>query len=106
MVRVGQQNGSLDQSEWKRKGFEQYEDQRAYLRSAWVPQRVRGPALSLLWHGLNPWPRNYHMPRVQSQKKKKEFTRVLSVDLFPKWHKPHYGCILEGTQHLVFVWQY
>ena len=33
-----------------------------YLRSSLVAQQVKGPALSLLWHGFIPWPRNFCMP--------------------------------------------
>ena len=29
---------------------------------------------SLLWHGFNPWPRNFHMPWVWQKKKKKKKT--------------------------------
>ena len=27
---------------------------------------------SLLWHGFNPWPRNFHMPQMRPKKKKKK----------------------------------
>jgi len=41
------------------------------MRSS-VAQWVKGLALLLLWHRLNPWPRNFHIPWMQPQKKKKE----------------------------------
>ena len=28
---------------------------------------------SLLWHGFDPWPGNFHMPRVGPKKKKKTY---------------------------------
>ena len=33
---------------------------------------VKDPALSLLWCGFDPWPRNFYMPRVWPKKKKKK----------------------------------
>ena len=33
---------------------------------------VKELALSPLWLRLNPWPRNFCMPRVQTEKKKKK----------------------------------
>ena len=39
-----------------------------------MAQWVKDPALSLqwlgllLWHGFNPWPRKFHMPRVHKKK--------------------------------------
>ena len=41
------------------------------LRSSLLAQRIKDPMLSLqwlgwlLWHGFNPWPRNFHTPRVR-----------------------------------------
>ena len=32
---------------------------------------VKDSASSLLWHRFNPWPGNFHMPRVRQKKKKK-----------------------------------
>ena len=29
--------------------------------------RVKDPALSLLWLGFDPWPGNFHMPRVKKK---------------------------------------
>ena len=43
-------------------------------RSSLVAQWVKDPALSLqwlwllLWHGFDPWPRNFHMPWAQPKK--------------------------------------
>ena len=43
-----------------------------------MTQQVRDLALSrlwlgsLLWHKFDPWPRNFHMPRLQPKKKKKK----------------------------------
>ena len=42
-----------------------------------VEQGVKDPVLSLqwlrllLWHGFDPWPRNFYMPQVWPEKKKK-----------------------------------
>ena len=50
---------------------------------------VKDPALSLLWHGFNPWPGNCHMPAVMVKKKKKISKRASSTPspgLLPK-HK-------------------
>ena len=33
-----------------------------------MPQRIKDPALSLLWHRFDPWPRNFLMPQVWSKK--------------------------------------
>ena len=47
-------------------------------------QRVKDPALPQLWQrsqlqlGLDPWPRNFHMPWVQP--KKKNYTRFPEFD--------------------------
>ena len=35
-------------------------------------QLVKNPVLSLLWHGLELWPRNFHMPQAKKKKKKRE----------------------------------
>ena len=43
-----------------------------------MPQQVKDPALSLLWHrsllwhGFHPRPRNFCMPQVQQEKKKRQ----------------------------------
>ena len=43
-----------------------------------MAQWVKGPAFLLLWlglllwHGFNPWPRKFYMPRVGAAKKKKK----------------------------------
>ena len=41
---------------------------------------VKDSVLSLLWLGLNPWPRNFCMPQVQPKKKKEE-TPVATLDV-------------------------
>ena len=33
-----------------------------------MPQRIKDPALSLLWHRFDPWPRNFLMPQVWPKK--------------------------------------
>ena len=33
-----------------------------------MAQQVEDPALSLLWHGFDLWPRNFHMPWVPPAK--------------------------------------
>ena len=38
-------------------------------------QLVKNPVLSLLWHGLELWPRNFHMPQAKKKKKKKRERR-------------------------------
>ena len=35
-------------------------------------QQGKNPVLSLRWFGLNPWPKNVHMPWVQPGKKKRK----------------------------------
>ena len=48
--------------------------QRVNFRSSLVAQWVKDPMLSLqqlgllLWHGFDPWPKNFHMARVQPKK--------------------------------------
>ena len=37
-----------------------------------MAQQVKDLALSLLWHGFNPWPQNFPMPQAQGKKKKKD----------------------------------
>ena len=50
---------------------------KCHLRSSLVALQVKDLALSLLWlrlllwHGFDPWPRNFHMPWVLPKKKKK-----------------------------------
>ena len=45
------------------------------LGSSLVAQWVKDPALSLLWlwlqlwHGFDPWPRNFCMPQAQPERK-------------------------------------
>ena len=48
-----------------------------HLGSSLATQWVKDLALFLLWlwlqlwQGFHPWPRNFHMPRMQLEKKKK-----------------------------------
>ena len=35
--------------------------------SSLAAQRVKDPALSLLWNGFDPWPENFRMPMAQSK---------------------------------------
>ena len=42
------------------------------IGSSLVAQPVKDPVLSALWHGFDPWPRNFCMLQVQEKKKKKE----------------------------------
>ena len=50
-----------------------------------VVQLVKDPTLLQLWHrlqlqlGFNPWPRNFHMSRVQPKKEKREREREGNV---------------------------
>ena len=61
-------------------------------RNSLVAQQVRGQALSLLrlmsllWFGIDPWPRNFHMPWGQPKKKqnKKKVTLKLVVVMVTK----------------------
>ena len=47
-----------------------------------LPQQVKDLALSLqhlgslLWCGFDPWPRNFHMPRVQPKKKRRTEKKI------------------------------
>ena len=51
-------------------------------RSSHVAQQVKDLVLSLqwlrslLWHGFNPWPGNFHMLQVQPKKKKKNEGKI------------------------------
>ena len=50
-------------------------------------QRVKDLALSLLWLGMNPWPGNFHMPRVwpkKKERKKNEFEFRSQIPYFFK----------------------
>ena len=39
-----------------------------------------------LWFGFDPWPRNYHMPRVrQKKKKKKKKKELVNADGIAIW---------------------
>ena len=40
--------------------------------SSLVAQWVKDLVLSLLWHGLDPCPGNFHMPQLQPKKRKKK----------------------------------
>ena len=50
-------------------------NKKRYLGSFLVAQQIKDLVLSLLclwiqlWHGFDPWPRNFHMPRAQLKKK-------------------------------------
>ena len=44
--------------------------------SSLVLHRVKDLALSLLWQGFDPWPRNVHMPQVQPKEKKVTFCKM------------------------------
>ena len=45
-----------------------------------MAQWVKDQALSLLYYGYHPWPRNFCMPRVPEKKKKRERdTRAISL---------------------------
>ena len=50
--------------------------------------RVKGPVLSLLWCGLDPWPGNFHMSWVWPKKKKKNEQKkenaAIKVMVLPK----------------------
>ena len=37
-----------------------------------MAQQVKNPALSLLWLGFHPWPKNFHMSYVWPKEKEKE----------------------------------
>ena len=39
-------------------------------RSSLVVQGVKDLVVSLLWHGFDPWPRNFCMPWAQPEKKR------------------------------------
>lgn len=39
--------------------------------SSLVAQHVKDPGLSLLWHGLDPWPWNFGMLQIWPEKNKK-----------------------------------
>ena len=43
----------------------------------WWLSELRTQQLSPLWHGFNPWPGNFHMPRVSAAKKKSQVQRRL-----------------------------
>ena len=66
---------------WKETSYIQNES----FRSSLVAHQVKYPSLSLqwleslLWHGLDPWPRNFHMSQLQ-QKKKLYYYYFLSLE--------------------------
>ena len=37
-----------------------------------MASKVKDPAWLLLWHGFDPWSRNFHMPKSWLKKKKKK----------------------------------
>ena len=40
-----------------------------------MAQQVMDLALLLLWHGFDPWPRNFYTPQVWPKKKKKNHSK-------------------------------
>ena len=67
----------METSENLRVGGLDYSRQKEWpFLSSLVVQRVKPWPLQrlqlLLWHGFNPRPRNFHMPRVRPKKKKKK----------------------------------
>ena len=74
-----------------------------------MAQQVKDLALSLqwleslVWHGFDPWPRNFHMPRAQTKKKKERkaerkrnpypisvsFLKIFCAHLFLIWDFSH-----------------
>ena len=36
-----------------------------------MPQQVKDPAWSLLWHKFDPWPGNFHVPWAQPKKRER-----------------------------------
>ena len=59
-----------------------------YVGVPWVVQSVKDLALSPLWfgsllrHGFDPWPRNFHMPQVQPKKTKKKKKKKKKMPFF------------------------
>ena len=43
---------------------------------------VKDPAMSLLWHRFDPWPRNFHMLQVQPKKEREGMLFSVSNLLF------------------------
>ena len=72
------------------------------LRSSLVAQWVKDLAMllqqprSLLWHGFNTWPRNFHMSQMQPKKKQKQKT------LSPK-HNPKPKPVCVGLILLILL---
>ena len=69
--------------------------------SSLVIQRVKDPALSLLWirlllwHKFSPWPRNFCMPWVQLKKKKKEMKKIDPQDIITDLHTVASGKVMK-----------
>ena len=47
-------------------------ENKRWERSSLVGQGVKDPAFSLLWHRLDPWPRNFRILEMQQKRKKKK----------------------------------
>ena len=43
-------------------------------------ERLKDPALSLLWHRFDPWPRSFHMPWNWPKKKMDKFSSLIVID--------------------------
>ena len=81
--------GHIEDPKWEPPSWSLWTNRtvRNHNRSSHVVQQVEDLALtlqwlrSLLWCMLNPWPRNFHMPR-RGQKKKKRKKKEIIINLF------------------------
>ena len=71
-----------------------FDFQKQAALSSLVVQQVKDPALSLMqlwslqWHRFYLWPRNFHMPQAQPEKKKKK-KAAYHPEMFNKCCKSH-----------------
>ena len=50
-----------------------------------LSQLVQDPALPPLWHGFDPWPRNFRMPRAQPKRETHLKSLVAGVPVLAQW---------------------
>ena len=75
-----------------------------------MAQQVKEPVLSLqqlrslLWHGFNPWPSNFHMPEMQPKQNKLGISWIILNDIlknFCLWFKT---CFIFTLPMNTMIW--
>ena len=69
-----------------------------------MAQRIKDLAWSLMWHGFDPWPRNFYILQVEQKKKKIFFLKLTMIICFPFPTQNIYccfGCAFHSFIHLL-----